>query len=61
MFKNIQVPGSNNNKAASEFILLIKELFDIIESRSNFEKYTKRSFGKFNEIEEYLMDAIETP
>ena len=52
---------SKNNKAASEFILFMKDLFDVIESRCNFGKYTKRPFGKFNEIEEHLMGAIETP
>ena len=62
LLKNIQVAGSKSNKAVSEFILLMADLFDIIESRSNFGKYTEAlRLGKFNDIEEYLMGAIETP
>jgi len=33
--------ASVRNKAASEFILWMTDLFDIIESRSNFGEYTK--------------------
>ena len=42
LLENIKVAGSTNNMAASEFIFLMTDLFDIIESRSNFGKYSKR-------------------
>ena len=50
LLQNIQVAGSKSNKAISEFILLIADLFDIIESRSNFGKYTKRPFDLENSM-----------
>ena len=48
--QNIQVAGSKSNKAGSEFILLMTDLFDVIESRSNFGKYTKRLFDFKNSM-----------
>ena len=50
LLQNIRVAGSKSNKAVSEFILLISDLLDIIESRSNFGKYTKRPFDLENSM-----------
>ena len=48
LLKNIQVAGSKSNKAVSECILFMADLFDIMESGSNFGKYTKRPFDLEN-------------
>ena len=60
--RNLQVPEFKDSKATSEFILLMNNLFDILNSKSKFGKYTKRpiTLENFYEIEGYLMDGIET-
>ena len=60
--RNLQVPEFKDSKATSEFILLMNNLFEILNSKSKFGKYTKRpiTLENFYEIEGYLMDGIET-
>ena len=60
--RNLQVPEFKDSKATSDFILLMNNLFDILNSKSKFGKYTKRpiTLENFYEIEGYLMDGIET-
>ena len=60
LLQNIQVAGSKSNKAVSESILLTAHFFDRIEQFWEIHKEALR-LGKFNDIEEYLMGAIETP
>ena len=60
--RNLQVPEFKESKATSEFILLMNNIFDILNSKSKFGKHTKSpiTLKKFYEIEGYLMDGIET-
>ena len=60
--QNLQVHELKESKATSEFILLMNNIFDILNSKSRFGKHTKRpiTLKIFYEIEGYLMDGIET-
>ena len=60
--RNLQVAEFKESKATSEFILLMNNIFDILNSKSKFGKHTKRpiTLTNFYEIEGYLMDGIET-
>ena len=56
------MPEFKDSKATSEFILLMNNLFDIINPKCKFGKFTKRAITleTFYEIEGYLMDGTET-
>ena len=60
--RNLQVPEFKESKATSEFILLMNNIFDILNSKSKFGKHTKSpiTLENFYEIEGYLMDEIES-
>ena len=60
--RNLQVLESKDSKTTIEFIFLMNNVFDILNSRSNFGKFAKRAITlkSFCEIEGYLMDGIET-
>ena len=60
--QNLQVPEFKRSKATSEVILLMNHIFEMLNSKSKFGKHTKRAITveTFYEIEEYLMNGIET-
>ena len=59
--RNIKLTGFEDSKPTSDFILLMNDVFDALNSKSKFGKYTKQPINtsNFYEIEGRLHEAIE--
>lgn len=60
--RNLNIREFRDSKATSEFILLMNNMFDILNSKSKFGKHTKApvTLANLSEIEEYLKNGIDT-
>ncbi len=60
--RNLKLEEFKDSKATSDFILLINDMFDILNSKSKFGKSHKKPITRENflDIESYLMNGIET-
>ena len=57
--RNMKVDDFNDSKATSDFILLMNNLFDILNFKSKFGKNFKAPFQNYAEIARYLNDGIK--
>ena len=60
--RNLKLPQFKDSKATSDFILLINDIFDILNSKSKFGKNYKKPISLENilDVEAYLMNGMET-
>ena len=60
--RNLELPQFKDSKATSDFILLINDSFDILNSKSKFGKNYKKPISLENilDVEAYLMNGMET-
>ena len=60
--RNLGLQEFKESKATSDFILLMNNIFDMLNSKSKFGKHTKKpiSLENFYDIEAYLLNGIET-
>ena len=60
--RNLKLPQFKDSKATSDFILLMNDMFDILNSKSKFGKNYKKPITLENifDIEAYLINGIET-
>ena len=60
--RNLKLPQFKDSKATSDFILLINDVFDILNSKSKFGKNYKKPISQENilDVEAYLMNGMET-
>ena len=59
--RNIKLTGFEDSKPTNDFILLMNDVFDALNSKSKFGKYTKQPINtsNFYEIKGRLHEAIE--
>ena len=60
--RNLKLQQFKGSKATSDFILLINDMFDILNSKSKFGKNNKKPITKENiaDIESFLINGIDT-
>ena len=58
--RNIKLKGFENSKPTSDFILLMNDLFDVLNSKSKFGKHRKQPINSnnFNDIQTILCDTV---
>ena len=58
--RNIKLKGFENSKPTSDFILLMNDLFDVLNSKSKYGKHRKQPINSnnFNDIQTILCDTV---
>ena len=60
--RNLKLKGFEDSKPTSDFVLLMNDLFDILNSKSKFGKHTKQPITNDNfwDIDKVIQDSLQT-